>query len=179
MLNLLPSQQKIAIQKEYSARRYIVAFGFVISVLAISLALLSPSYFSTRTRAKIAGDELKFVKQAIDAELPSAELVSELSAAVKHAEALKPLAKPVSVYELVRIFEGKPKTIKISDISFSDQTGDRPVFTLRGMAQDRESLTAFGRTLESRVEFESVDLPISNFVKERDIDFSMTIALKQ
>lgn len=178
MLNILPSQQKVLVKREYIRRRVVVALSFLVFALIVSLALLSPSYFLTQVKAKIVRNELEVTKQKLYAELPSDETMKSLSVAVKHAEALRPLTKPVSVYELLRIFESKPESIKITNIAYAKLDADMSSVTLRGMAENRESLTSFGRTLENRVEFVSVDLPVSNFVKERDIDFSMTIILK-
>ena len=178
MLNLLPRQQKILLQKEYSGRRLIVWLGSIALALVISLILLSPSYFLTRIRADETRGELENAKRALDAELPPKEIIAELQTAVRNAEDLKPLTKSLSVYELVKIFETRPKTIRIAGISFSEQAEGQPTITVNGRAENRDGLTAFGRALESRVEFATVNLPVSNFVKEKDIDFSMTITLK-
>lgn len=178
MLNLLPQQQKILLQKEYFRRRMIVLLGSIALALVISLVLLSPLYFLTRSRAEETKRELESAKRALDAELPPKEIMAELQTAVHNAEALKPLTKSLSVYELVKIFEARPKTIRIEGISFLEQAEGRPTITVNGRAENRDSLTAFGRVLESRVEFATVNLPVSNFVKEKDINFSMTITLK-
>lgn len=181
MLNILPQQQKNINQKEYTARRVAVGLGLVFAVSVISLALLAPSYFLVRVKAEVVRKELESTKKILDAKLPPKEIMSELTAAIRHAEALKPLREPVSISELIKIFEAKPSSIKITNIGYKEKEDDassRATLTLLGKAPDRESLTAFGRVLESRVEFEAVDLPVSNFVKEHDIDFSMTITLK-
>ncbi len=178
MLNLLPQKQKILLQKEYSGRRMIVWLGSIALALVISLILLSPSYFLTRIRAEEARGELESAKRALDAELPPKEMLAEFQAAVRNAEALKPLTKSLSVYELVKLFEARPKTIRITGISFSEQAEGRPTIVVNGRAENRDGLTAFGRALEERVEFATVNLPVSNFVKEKDIDFSMTVVLK-
>lgn len=178
MLNLLPQQEKNTLKKEYSSRRIIVWLGAVCAVLLVSLVLLIPSYFLTKMRASTTETELAQAKSSLDAQMPSKEIVDQLQAAVRHAEILKPLTKPMSVYDLMKIFESKPREIKITSISFLQNDTGRPTISLGGRAVDRESLTSFARTLEARVEFATVDLPVSNFVKEKNIDFSMTITLK-
>jgi hypothetical protein len=181
MLNLTTSEQKNTLRKEYATRQVVVWLGMFVVVLAISIVLLSPSYFLARIRAEAAKVELETAKRTLDAKLPPAEMVSEIQAAVRTAQDLRPLTAPRSVYELIKIFESNPQEIKINSIAFVEKTPDglRPaVVTVEGWALDRESLTLFGRTLENRVEFASVDLPVSNFVKERNIDFVMTITLK-
>jgi len=182
MLNLNTPEQKSALNKEYTTRQVVVWLGMFVVVLAISIVLLSPSYFLARIRAEAAKAELEAAKRTLDAKLPPAEMVSEIQAAVRTAQDLRPLTASRSVYELIKIFESNPAEIKINSISFVEKAADglRPATaTVEGWALDRESLTLFGRTLESRVEFASVDLPVSNFVKESNIDFVMTIVLKQ
>ncbi|NIR48449.1 PilN domain-containing protein, partial [candidate division KSB1 bacterium] len=47
--------------------------------------------------------------------------------------------------------------------------------SINGTARDRAALSAFARELENEPRFANIDLPISNFVKETDIDFSLTL----
>lgn len=178
MINIVPEQQKEVLKKEYEYRRAVVFCGLVIFILMVSLILLIPSYFLTNIRAKEVSVELEKSKQALNEELPPEDVMKELAVAVHHANDLKPFTKPVSVYDLMRIFESKPAAITITQIAFTDRTSGQPQISLSGRAQDRESLTAFGRALESRVEFARVDLPVSNFAKESNIDFSMNITTK-
>ena len=178
MLNLLPQKQKVQLKKEYFLRRVIVGLELLLVVLVISLILLTPSYFLTRIRAEEASVELESVRRQLDSRLPPAEMVREISNGVRDAGALRPLANQRSAYELIRIFESRPITIKISEIEFSAPAAGQAQILVKGVAADRESLTAFGRTLEGRAEFQTVNVPVSNFVKEKNIDFLMTITLK-
>jgi Tfp pilus assembly protein PilN len=179
MLNVLPQQQKDLLKKEYTMRRLVLILALVILALLISLVLLTPSYFSFYTRAGVARTQLEQAKQALDTDLQNGELTAELNTAIRHVADLRPLVEPVSSYDLVRIFETKPSTIRISEIIYTNARAEEPAsIRIRGVAADRDSLTAFGRALEGRVEFQSVDLPVSNFVKERDIDFVMSVEIK-
>lgn len=156
-----------------------MALALVIFALVISLILLVPSYFSFYVRSGQAKVELEKSTRALDTDLQSEELTAELNAAIRHVADLKPLVEPVSVYDLVRIFESKPSSIRITEISFDGALAETPAkISIRGEATDRDSLKAFGRSLEGREEFSEVDLPVSNFVKERDIDFVMSVTIK-
>lgn len=179
MLNLLPKEQKNVLRKEYTNRLVVVWLGAIIAVLVISLVLLAPSYFLTKVRANEATAELENAKQILAAKLPPSDVVSAVQSAVRSADALRPLTKPQSVFELIKIFEIKPAGVTLSSISFDEATDLGPAkMIVQGRAADREKLTMFSRSLESRVEFASVDVPVSNFVREKDIYFSMTITLK-
>ncbi len=178
MLNILPREQKIILRKEYRLRRIAVWLGLVLVSLAVSLVLLVPSYFIYRVKAGDVRGELERSRKVLEADLQTGESAAEVAEALKNVEELKPFTPRTSVYSLMRIFEGKPQTIRILDITFLAKAVDKPTIVLRGIAADRESLTTFSRALESRSEFGSIDLPVSNFAKERNIDFSMTITVK-
>lgn len=179
MLNILPQQQKNILKKEYSLRRIVVCLSFVVFALFISVTLLVPSYFSFYVRSNQAEINLAQAKADLSTDLQNDELTSELSTAIKHAVDLRPLVESTSVYDLVRLFESRPPAIKITNINFINMTADtRPIINIRGMADDRDSLRAFAAALEGRVEFENVDLPVSNFVKEKDINFSLSVGVK-
>jgi|CXWK01.1.fsa_nt_gi hypothetical protein len=179
MLNLLSKEQKEVLHKEYTNRVIVVWLGATLAAFVISLILLAPSYILTRIRASEALVELEGTKQTLDEKLPPGDVVTVVEDAVRSADALRPLVKPKSVFDLVSIFESKPKSITLSKISYQEQTDELPAkMIVQGRAADRESLTTFGKTLEGRVEFESVDIPVSNFVRETDIYFSMTAILK-
>ena len=47
------------------------------------------------------------------------------------------------------------------------------------MAKDREVLRGFVKALEEEPYFERVEIPVSNFVKDRDIEFSLEIGVKK
>lgn len=183
-MNLLPEQEKKIIQKEYALRRVVVWCGLVVGVLTISLILLVPSYVLSRLKASDVQSELDTSKRTLESQLLPADVTKAVASAAHDADALKPFADPLSAYNIIRIFETKPASIRIYQINFSnlgtDQAGAalKPSLEVYGKAVDRESLTSFGKSLEQRSEFASVDIPVSNFVRETNIDFTMTITLK-
>lgn len=183
-MNLLPQEEKSLIKKEYALRRVVVWLGLLVSMLTISLALLVPSYVLSRFKASDIQAELDTSKQTLESQLLPPDVTNAIAGAAKNADSLKPFSDPLSAYNIIRIFENKPATIKISKISFSNFGTDpagavqQANVLLRGKAADRESLTNFGKTLEARSEFASVNIPVSNFVRETNIDFTMTVSLK-
>ena len=56
----------------------------------------------------------------------------------------------------------------------NDATKGKKV-TVLGIAPSRELLLLFRRALEDDVAFKKVDLPISNFVKGSNIEFSLSL----
>ena len=159
-------------------RRIVVCLWLAGFALIISILLLLPSYFLSQVRANEARAELERSKHVLDTEVQPEDVTKEITAALRNANDLKPFTQPLSVYQLVRVFENKPTGIKITNISFTNGAPEQSKIIVEGKAPNRESLTTFGDLVEGRAEFASVELPVSNFVKEKDIDFSMTITVK-
>jgi hypothetical protein len=183
MLNLLPQQNKAEIQKEYTLRKIVMTLVLLFVVLVASLLLLAPSYLLSKIREREATDQLTYTKDLLEQKFESENITKEMASAISYAQALRPFKKGTSPYEIIRIFENKPSSIKITQISYTAAmiAGDSPMpasISLEGKAENRESLTAFGKLIEGRSEFSAVNIPVSNFVKERDITFSMTVTLK-
>lgn len=179
MLNLIPFEQKKRLEKEYKNRKFIMWSTHVVVVLAVSIILLVPSYFLSRTKAGEVKNELDHVRRVLDTELQPSEVTQELIEASRNAQDLKPLVQKNSIYSLIKIFESKPANIRIKNIVFDNERDPEPAtITLTGIATDRESLRSFGRLMEARTEFSTVDLPVSNFAKEKDIEFSMLVTIK-
>lgn len=67
--------------------------------------------------------------------------------------------------------------IKISSFSMQ-QSAPKMTITVKGNAKDRESLLDFANKLKQNTDFNKVDLPISNFAKDSDIDFTLSVTMK-
>ena len=74
-----------------------------------------------------------------------------------------------------KILSNKVSGIKIKSIFFEKDDISGGNIVISGIAENREILLLFRRTLEKDPSFENVDLPISNFVKGRDIEFNMSL----
>lgn len=61
--------------------------------------------------------------------------------------------------------------------NFSCQS-DSKLITLNGWANQRENLLYFQKLLEKNPSFKEVKIPLSNLIREEDIDFSITFGLK-
>ncbi len=73
------------------------------------------------------------------------------------------------------VLASKISGIKISQILYQNDPIAGKSISLTGAASSRAVLLLFGQTLEDNTAFKNVNLPISNFVKESDIDFYLTL----
>ena len=68
--------------------------------------------------------------------------------------------------------------VTISEFSISRVDETYQPLQVTGTAIDRQALAAFRDRLLAQTDVASVDLPISNLAKDRDIQFSLTVVLK-
>jgi hypothetical protein len=78
--------------------------------------------------------------------------------------------------EMLKLVIEKKGTVRIEGLGYKE--GGKSV-VIKGTAQDRASLIAFSKALESSGEFSAIDLPVSTLLPEKDITFSITATSKQ
>jgi len=174
MLNLLPQKYKSDLKKEYKTRRLIIYIEFLIGLAFAAIIVLIPFFILAQIEINALANEIEASKEAIDDE--DREMRRRLSAV---RSALQRLDSEMSEFEPSSIIT---EAIKESDgsiglTSFSIKSSEEASFelVLSGVSNDRESLREFGEKLEANDNFERVDIPVSNFVKSENIDFSLVI----
>ncbi len=176
MANLLPTNTKKTIRKEYRFRFLIVSSVMLAALIGSALLLLLPGYTLSSLRGDIASDQLAFEKNK-STSLKEEEENNRIILGVNSKLRLLSVQKdggPSAYDTLNRIIEIKNSDIKISSFFFG-KNADNTSLSLSGVAATRSTLLDFINTLKAEKDFISVDLPISNFVEQRDIDFSIKI----
>ena len=84
------------------------------------------------------------------------------------------------VYEKVidNLLASKTQGIIFSQILYGQTSLTTRVLEVHGKAQSRDALSALKSSLETNPNFTEVNLPISNFIKKSDINFTITIKMK-
>lgn len=102
--------------------------------------------------------------------------LAQLTKANQQAQILLTTKSEYTMSELLLVLFGAiGNEVKLDEISLNQMTD--PVLVVSGVATDRQSLVQLRDTLEAEENFLTVDLPISNLIKERDIPFSITAKL--
>jgi hypothetical protein len=70
----------------------------------------------------------------------------------------------------------KSKNISLSSISFAKGEKESTIY-ISGTAVSREALRDFSNKLKNNIAFSNVEVPVSNFAKSKENDFSMTLKL--
>lgn len=176
MFNILPPQQRKYLTREYSVRLIVVLLA-IISLAAIFLfGSLFPAYFLSISKEQTeerALEEAKKVSAAekVDPHTSFPEL-KQLADAANAATAGTTTRDIVSA-----VVAQKGSDIKITGFDIGPiGEGGRPL-TVVGIAANRESIQSFKKRLESNKVFKKVVVPLSNFQKNKDIQFTINITV--
>lgn len=173
MINLLPYKEKKIIERIRFIRFVrIVVVGFASTFLIAGL-LLFPTLFTINSRFAIATNQIKSLENegAIVREVDISSLESRARlASLKLSNKIE--VQPTEYIESVRLVA--PKGISIDRFAV---TKDKTL-EVSGIAQSRETLQSFIKSLESKPEVSKVDSPVSNFIKSTNSLFILTITFK-
>ena len=179
MVNLLPFKQKQKIKKEYKMRRAIVALLFVGVLFIVGIVFLVPQYvmlLNKQHNLKVSLDTIKH--QGVEKHHTGlVDVISKTNAQIKSLTQNSVVF--YGAYDVFReVLKKKNTSIKIFGLFYNFDNNETRV-SISGIAGDRKNLLAFTKKLESNKMFYGVELPISNFVKEQDIDFSILIKVAE
>lgn len=177
MINLIPNQEKKKKVKDFYFRLVVVTF-FVLSfcVLTGAVALL-PAYFISLVNKNLASTKLEMqnkepVPLVDQGALATMEDLDSKLVLIDSSEKNKYLISQKVINEIIL---QKIPDIKINQISYENSLSSGKKISVRGVAGSREKLLLFRRALEDSIAFKKVDLPISNFIKGSNIEFSLNL----
>ncbi len=178
MINILPTEEKDALRREYWMRFASVAIlVFTLTALFASILLL-PSYFFSASKESLSESRLEAFNKTHGG-VASADLegtIRALNTKLQSLLAATPKKMPVrdAIDPLLTL---RADGIGFNQILYSESTGT-PVIELYGVARDRTTLRDFKQALDDSSKFTSVDLPLSDFIKKSNIDFTISLSLK-
>jgi len=145
-------------------------------VLLVIAALGIPTFVLMNTLNSTLAGQVDDARTKEDAYKESEKIIKDTNALIRH---LKPATAPVRFSELIYELDNIADSgVKLTQFTF--QEGDEEKLAnvaVAGIASTRVSLSEFRDDVESHPLFESVELPISNLVKDRDITFSMIVSV--
>ena len=172
-MNLLPEEEKVQIGKERIRRLFAVSLWMLALLAWVGVILLLPSYFFIEFQLH----EFQRSFQAFQSspEIPRMErdeketkLLASRFSFLKSA-----FASNEQISSLLEIiFSLRPAGVSITDLSYAK--GDNTI-AIKGNAHTRSDLLEFSRLLEARPEFGKAYSPLSNFLKEQYLDFSLSV----
>lgn len=175
MINLIPPGTKRSLRIEYWVRVLSVWSILWSIALVVGIGILYPAYILISSQVSAYGDFAKMASQeAATIQNVSTSLVQ---ASLQAKEIVDNSAMPV-FSEYIKSFESLQGTgIKLNKIGLKrNDSGVEPV-SLMGMADSRQSLASFRDRLLAEKFVTSVDLPISNLARDKDIQFTILVTL--
>ena len=177
MINLIPNQEKKKMVKSFYYRFVVLCLVMLCLCVALGILLLLPAYLFSSSKNNVANQKLDHQKNA---EMPL--LDQETSDLIKNtkikldvidkAESKKFVFSDILVKNII---SKKNSNIKITQITYDNTANGGKKISIGGVASSRDILLSFRRSLEADATFKSVDLPISNFVKDSDIQFYLSL----
>jgi Tfp pilus assembly protein PilN len=177
MINLIPKEEKKKMMADFYYRLaflFFLMFGF--SVL-VSIVAFLPAYFLSS--AKVSAVNLKLEMQKAEP-LPlsgeqSAAIVKDLNSQLNLLQNAEENKFPISEKVINAILSSKISGIKITQILYENDPTAGKKINLTGTASSRAALLLFQQTLQNNPNFKNIILPISNFVKESNIEFNLIL----
>jgi hypothetical protein len=173
MLNFLPEEDKRAIKKEYLRRLLVVGGIFFFAsvftgiILLSSLLLFLDNQKDNLKRQLIVSEERLLRNRVENIILSAEELNTKIFLLNSGRENIKEKSG------LIKIILGeKTDEIKINNLSFGKKK-----ISIQGESENRQALLSFTEFLKNKKDFKKIENPISNFIKDKNIEFTLTIEL--
>ncbi len=176
MINLIPPQAKKSITLEYWLRVVTVWAFTIAAMFVLGGVLMIPTYVLINLQVAAFSDSAASASQKL---ATLKDVSGDLDTANKQAQALVIGLRYSQMSQYIKLF----RKLENNDVTFSQiginrtKDGVSPI-QLSGTATNRQALAAFRDTLLGQSEVQSVDLPISNLAKDKDIAFNLTVTMK-
>ena len=174
MFNLLPSESKIAIRKEFKLRLAVLSTLALLITLLIAIILLIPSYLFSKAIEKEVLANKGIVEHSLRVQ-ENETLKVDLAQARETLGVLSPSNAPSTSFVLDKITALKGKGISITKLEFTALADRTKQVQISGLASQRDTLLSFKKKLSESKLFSEINLPVSNFADQEDIEFSMNL----
>lgn len=176
MINLLPAEDKTINKKDYLSRLFVVVGILFFIIVTIAFVLFLPVFFSLFFEKKDLAIQLNVIKQgdsSVEAEKIYADL-DVLNTKLFLYEKNNDEVRQVSTL-MEKIISFKTDGISLSYFKYEKDKNGKIV--IMGKSASRSEFVNFKKKLEDDKSFSAVSSPLSNLLKETDINFTITIEL--
>lgn len=178
MINLLPTEEKKKIRRDYALRLLTMVLIAVSAVAIIGIVSLFPSFFIADFAKRAAVERVDLItKENGGGDKENITVV--LRDAQQKLEILSPESEKVSVRTVFdTAIDHKSNAVTLTGLVYqqeTDESGETLKLIINGVADRREDLLAFSQKLEQDEMFDEVELPVSNLAQDRNISFTLTV----
>lgn len=179
MFNLLPVEDKKVIRSEYCQRLISIALGVSLFILTATLLLLVPLLINVHSANNNTKVELNALKSK-----PASNNYRDFESIIKNTKkAIDILKVNLSGRKhianvITEALDNKPKGVSVESIYWIDNEFGVKL-NVNGVASSRESLRKYVSILQSNKSFSGVDIPVSDFAKAEEAEFSITLKVSK
>lgn len=170
MINLLPEIEKVKLKKIHRMKVAVLTF-YLLALVGVSGAVfLLPTFVLSESKEQVLVDKLAMLKKNNENERSDTldKVIEDINSKLKVFPEQGEFVFSQDV--LAQVLSKKTIDISVTSVTYTG-TGTDLKISVVGRAKDRESLLAFERDLSSVPQFIGIKLPISNFLKNNNIDF--------
>ncbi len=189
-MNLLPLAEKRLIRREYYKRLTVVSLSLLAILIVIAVVPLVVAYITSNYEIMSLERELELFSKKNSTEGISADLgvIKDINSRLNilSSNYKKILGQDLSVIFSSIVDKGKLQKLRLTSFVYdkvslkkgqTKTVAQRMVFG--GTASDRDSLGRFVKELSIDKRFASVDLPISNLIESKNINFFITVMMSK
>jgi len=173
MINLLPEQAKLQLARDRFSRALLTAGAMLFMVTASAALMMLLTYVSLGLQKSELLRELAIAKKSPT--LARVETVEEKIILTNDVVKifLKGLERENRISHILdEALKNRPPAVGINEFTYNSPNE----FRLRGSAQSRNDLLLFVERLSKSKVISGVNSPISNLLKDRDIEFELSFA---
>lgn len=178
MLSLLLQTQKKELKKEYSLRLFTIFTLCILFITIVWIIAIFPSYVLLSSEKEILSERAGIALASEIAEDKRLLLnrFEELDNKMKLFSFVDGYYQPTDIINAITYDQSS--AISLFSINLGGLKTEDPSVSINGIATTRESLQEFIAILNSQSIFEKFELPLSDFVKDKDIPFNISLKLK-
>lgn len=178
MFNLLPDALKQKIKSEYTLRWFSVLLTSILFIQLVFLCFLFPSWLVSLYKEREVVVRINTVDKTSKT-LDTEQITTLIASINTKLEVINSKLQYPRVLPIVNsILSKKTNNIYVNGIIFTSDSDKTGSVTIRGVSYDRDSLVSFVKKLQGGGLFKNVDLPISNFARDKNIDFSINAIIE-
>lgn len=176
MINLLPYKQKKMMHTSHQIQMALIVTTGLFFVFIITLILLSPTFIFVNSKLTQIEKLSVFLGEGdMDKLNTSISVLQNKVSSIDSKLADNSVTDPLGNINI--IMEQVSKGISVNSYSVSDS--HQKAVSISGISNTRSDLEKFTQALKNIPGVSLVDSPISNFVKNTNNDFSITVVFKK
>ncbi len=170
MINLLPEIEKNKLKKVHTLKVVVLSIYILVGVSVSFSVFLLPTFVLSESKERVLVDKLATMTATSSKDKSDTldNVINDINSKLKIFPESAEFVFSQDV--LSQVLSKKTDDISITSVGY-DGTGEDLKISIVGQAKTRDALLSFERYLASVPQFIGVQLPISNFLKNDNIDF--------